>query len=258
MKHSYLQVFSLSSLVATMALATKSCGWTDPLQRPGFMSQVQLNSIPFIAREKHPNWCKELEANWKFILEEYKLLAKPEAQYNWHDVGSGQRGSGHDDHRVVSGRSWKEYVLFGSGSKESDCDAPMTKRLIKKLVPDAVSLAQMGGGEVIFSRLAGGTRINAHCGTTNIRLTAHLGLVVPESDCHICVADEWHTWETGHIMLFDDSFEHEVINDSDKDRVVLLMRLWHPELLQEQQRSDALVQAINKKEKSVMKRYHPS
>ena len=192
MKHSYLQVFSLSSLVATMALATKSCGWTDPLQRPGFMSQVQLNSIPFIAREQHPNWCKELEANWKFILEEYKLLAKPEAQYNWHDVGSGQRGSGHDDHRVVSGRSWKEYVLFGSGSKESDCDAPMTKRLIKKLVPDAVSLAQMGGGEVIFSRLAGGTRINAHCGTTNIRLTAHLGLVVPESDCRICVADEWH------------------------------------------------------------------
>lgn len=54
------------------------------------------------------------------------------------------------------------------------------------------------------------------------------------------------------------SFEHEVINDSDKDRVVLLMRLWHPELLQEQQRSDALVQAINKKEKSVTKRYHPS
>lgn len=34
-------------------------------------------------------------------------------------------------------------------------------------------------------------------------------------------------------MVFDDSYEHEVWNKTDKERVLLLFDLWHPELEQE-------------------------
>lgn len=246
----------VSRHVANMAIASESCSWTDPLQRPGYMAKVQLDGIPFIPRERHPSWCKVLEANWKYIFDEYEALVKHGS--SWYDVGSGHRGSGHDDHRVVSGKKWTEYVLFGSGSSDSDNDAPITKQLIREHVPDAVSLAEMGGGEVIFSRLEGGTQINAHCGTTNIRWTAHLALVVPmpKSGCRIRVADEWHTWEVGKLLLFDDSFEHEVANDTCGERVVLLIRLWHPDL-KGRHRNEALIEAIAKKEENVVKRYHP-
>mmetsp|Transcript_19050 Transcript_19050/g.34451 ORF Transcript_19050/g.34451 Transcript_19050/m.34451 type:complete len:544 (+) Transcript_19050:85-1716(+) len=242
--------------VASMAITTKSCGWTDPLQRPGYMARVGLSSIPYTPPEKHPSWCRVLENNWIRILNEYSQLSTN--PLNFSNVGSGQRGSGHDDHLVVSGRSWKEYVLFGTGAKENDKDAPFTKQLLRSQVPDAVSLAEQGGGEVIFSRLAPRTHIKAHCGPTNLRWTAHLGLVIPDSgsDCQIRVRDKWYSWSAGKITLFDDSYEHEVRNDTDETRVVLLMRVWHPELLKVQ-RGFFLSEACARKEEEVEKRFHP-
>lgn len=241
--------------VANMAIATKSCGWTDPLQRPGYVAHVGLSSVPCTPREQHPPWCRILENNWIRILNEYNhLISNP---LNFSNVGNGDRGSGHDDHLVVSGRSWKEYVLFGTGSQDTDDDAPFTKQLLRENVPDAVSLAEQGGGEVIFSRLAPRTQIKAHCGPTNLRWTAHLGLVIPDSaaDCQIRVKHTWHSWKLGKILLFDDSYEHEVRNDTDEPRVVLLIRLWHPDLLKVQQ-GFFLSEAMARKEEDVKKRYH--
>ena len=69
---------------------------------------------------------------------------------------------------------------------------------------------------------------------------------------------EWVSWEAGKILLFDDSFEHEVRNDTDEERVVLLIRLWHPELMTRGRLASRLVEeAIVKKEESIQKRYNP-
>eukprot|EP00958_Prasinococcus_capsulatus_P014387 scaffold1516_cov266-Prasinococcus_capsulatus_cf.AAC.6 len=40
-------------------------------------------------------------------------------------------------------------------------------------------MARTGNGESLFSALKGGTTLRPHCGSTNARLTCHLGLVVP-------------------------------------------------------------------------------
>lgn len=77
--------------------------------------------------------------------------------------------------------------------------------------------------------LAPRTHIRRHCGPTNARLRLHLGLVVPDG-CSIRVGDEVRTWVEGRCLLFDDSFEHEVRNDTDRARVVLLLRFFHPDL----------------------------
>ena len=255
----------ISRHVSKLAISTNSCCWKDPLQRPGYMAPIPLKTLSFIPPEHHPTWCQKLEQNWEKILYEYRALSRHNS-HSWLDVGSGERGSGHDDHRVVSGQSWKEYILFGTGAKkENDNDAPFTKQFLRNHVPDAISLAEQGGGEVIFSRLAPKSYIGAHCGPTNLRWTAHLGLVIPvsSSDCQIRVGMNWYSWQPGKMLLFDDSFEHEVRNDTDQERVVLLMRVWHPKLScskearENLQREQFLMEAISKKGDAVKKRYHP-
>jgi hypothetical protein len=256
-----------------------NCDWKDPLQRPGYMAPLEITSAPtdvhhhhqlappYVRPEEHPSWCRILESHWKDIFGELATLTQSSTATTavsrrdcsttnqWTVVGSGDRGSGGDDHRVVApGGKWTEYVLFGTGSHQAD--APITKNLLRKLVPDAVSLAEAGGGEVIFSRLAPNTRIEAHCGPTNFRWTAHLGLLIPQEkhNCSIRVADEWHHWEAGKILLFDDSYEHEIRNDTDEVRIVLLLRLWHPGL-SPNKRQTAMREAVRRKEASVEKRY---
>lgn len=249
-------------------LAIHYCGdgssmWTNPLQRPGYMGRIDTTTgpstaLPYIPPEEHPDWCGHLESNWQIVVDELNQLLAQSNRKSWGKVGSGNRGSGGDDHRVVSaGGRWTEYVLFGTGSSSTDIDAPLTKRLLRKYVPDAVSLAGSGGGEVIFSCLAPHTHIDAHCGPTNLRWTAHLGLVIPANgNCRIKVGDEWHNWYAGKILLFDDSFEHEVVNDTDSERIVLLIRLWHPRLCPSK-REEALYHARVQRELASEKRYHP-
>jgi aspartate beta-hydroxylase len=56
-----------------------------------------------------------------------------------------------------------------------------------------------------------------------------LPLIVPDSKkCAIRVGDETHYWEEGKLIIFDDSFEHEAWNESDKPRVVLMSDIPNP------------------------------
>ena len=76
-------------------------------------------------------------------------------------------------------------------------------------------------------------RIAAHTAPSNLRVRVHLPLLVPEPHkCGIRVADETRTWSIGEALVFDDAFEHEVWNDGETERVVLLLDLWHPDLSQ--------------------------
>lgn len=84
-------------------------------------------------------------------------------------------------------------------------------------------------GQAYVSVLQPGTHIQAHCGPTNTRLRAHVGLAVPE-DARIRLGSEMRNWREGDWLIFDDSFEHEVWNDSAHERAVLIIDFWHPDL----------------------------
>jgi hypothetical protein len=88
-----------------------------------------------------------------------------------------------------------------------------------------------GWGSHLLPYSAPHTRIQPHTAGTNIRLTAHLGLVIPNDKdaCRIFVRDTWCQWSLVRCS-FDDSYEHEVRNDSNECRAILLMRFWHPNL----------------------------
>ena len=69
---------------------------------------------------------------------------------------------------------------------------------------------------------------------TPVILRCHLGLMVPErrEHCYMRLEDRRYSWEEGKTLVFDDTYDHEVFNDTDQERVILLfdfdrpMRFW--------------------------------
>lgn len=81
----------------------------------------------------------------------------------------------------------------------------------------------------MFSLLKPRTRIPPHTGVTNVRVVAHLPLIVPEG-CGFRVGNETRKWVPGTAWVFDDTLEHEAWNDSDEPRAILIFDVWHPHL----------------------------
>jgi beta-hydroxylase len=97
----------------------------------------------------------------------------------------------------------------------------VTSRLVRA-VPGLIS--------AFFSIHTPGTHLPRHYGPTNGMITCHLGLQVPEDShgCRISIDDKDYNWEPGRFLVFDDTYYHEVWNDTDEDRVVLLMHVERP------------------------------
>lgn len=80
-----------------------------------------------------------------------------------------------------------------------------------------------------FSILDPGKSIPAHDGPYTGYLRYHLALKVPAlNPPRLRVKDRFHTWQDGQSVLFDDSWNHEVINHADEIRVVLIVDVLRP------------------------------
>lgn len=226
--------------------------WNDPFQRPAFLCDLEGPNQSVYQRNQQPRWCHELEKQSGIIVGEFQDLLGQQ----WETVGAGvhRGGAGEHDGSVVEG-TWQELVLFGSGAQPHV--APKTCQLVQTHCRDAVQLAQEGAGEIIFSLLKPHTRIKPHTAAHNLRLTAHLGLRVPQGNCFLRVADHKLEWKVGKILVFDDSYEHEVVNETDDIRAVLLLRFWHPSLRGDDTRREALQDVLNAKHSDRMCRLNP-
>jgi Aspartyl/Asparaginyl beta-hydroxylase. len=72
-----------------------------------------------------------------------------------------------------------------------------------------------------------------HCGTTNRRLIMHFPLIGSEG-VRFVVGNETvmnYGGGDGSPIVFDDSFEHHVYHEGNKDRFVVLAVLRHPDLM---------------------------
>ncbi|CAJ1388510.1 unnamed protein product [Effrenium voratum] len=191
--------------------------WENPWQRPGHFLRG-LGASAWHAANCF-ELCRRLEAAYPQIKAELLSLGAC-----WGRVGE---RAAHDGALVAAGE-WNEVVLLGDSEEcfghRQKC--PATSAVLAAR-PEAAHCAQLGVGEALFSRLKPGTRLRTHCGPTNMRLTCHLGLVIPEG-CTITAGQETRTWEEGRCLVFDDSFEHSVENTSDQSRVILLVNFWHP------------------------------
>lgn len=129
--------------------------------------------------------------------------------------------------RQLSDGDWNIFELCSHGHMNTSNAilAPRTVQVLERM-PDTTSHRN---GLVYFSVLHPHVHVSAHCGPTNSRIRIHLGLRVPEGSS-MRVGYETRQWREGECLVFDDSWEHEVYNQSEFLRAVLLVDVWHPDL----------------------------
>ncbi len=170
----------------------------------------------FFELERFP-WVEQVEANWKVIREELEhVLEDHSALPNFQDISKDQIEITDDDR-------WKTFFLYGFGFK-----APLGVEMCPRT---AALMEQIPGMKTaMFSILSPRKHILDHRGPYKGVLRYHLGLIVPEDKeaCRIRVDEDVRHWEEGHSMIFDDTFNHEVWNDTDETRVVLFVDVLRP------------------------------
>ena len=162
-------------------------------------------------------WVKSVEADWRAVRAELDQVMTfrdqmPSFQDILKEVGA-----------IQSDHNWKTYFLAGIGM---DCRAnaqrcPATMNLLAKIP---------GMTTAFFSILSPRKHIPAHRGAWNGILRLHLGLMVPEprSQCRIRIGNDFYSWREGEALIFDDTFNHEVWNDTEGYRVVLFVDFARP------------------------------
>ena len=82
----------------------------------------------------------------------------------------------------------------------------------------------------MFSVMKPGTIVYPHRGPYRGSLRVHLGLECPsiEEGCYIKIDDIKYGWKDGELLIFDDTYTHEVQNKSKKERTVLFMDINRP------------------------------
>ncbi|XP_062377157.1 aspartyl/asparaginyl beta-hydroxylase isoform X5 [Sardina pilchardus] len=167
---------------------------------------------------------KTLERNWMTIRDEaLSVMNASSGLFVAEDENLREKGD------------WGQFTLWQQGRKvASSCrSVPKTCALLDRY-PEATSCKR---GQIKFSVMQPGTHVWPHTGPTNCRLRMHLGLVIPRDGCRIRCTDHTRGWEEGKVIIFDDSFEHEVWQDADSYRLIFIVDVWHPELSQTQRQT---------------------
>jgi aspartate beta-hydroxylase len=194
-------------------------------QQPSFMFFPQLPAIEFYERSDFP-WLASIEAatgdiraelvnllaDGSATLDPYVAIAEGQPIDQWRELNNSRR--------------WGVYFLWREGVafEEHVARCPRTVAALEAaprwIVPGC-------GPSALFSIVDAKTRIPPHTGVHNTRLTVHLPLIIPPG-CGFRVGGERREWRLGEALVFDDSIEHEVWNDSDVPRAVLIFDVWSP------------------------------
>lgn len=173
-----------------------------------------------IVDSKSFDWVERLEKNSDKIKQELVALLQQQQKQipNIQDISPRQMNLSKNN-----SDGWKSYFfcILGHRFDESYQRCPETGKLLDS-IPD-LQLA-------FFSILAPGMHIKRHRGSYKGVLRCHLGLIVPEprKDVRMTVGDAMVHWDEGKLVIFDDTHKHEVWNDTDGIRVVLLFDVCRP------------------------------
>ena len=197
-----------------------------PIYRPEptFLLFPHLPAIEFVDREHYP-WLKAFDAATHEIRAEALGALSGSAQ-DFVPYISKPLGAPVDQWAELNNsKRWSTFFLIKNGKRIEEHLAlcPRTAALL-----ESAPLCEIPGHAptVFFSVLAPRTRIPPHTGVTNSRFIVHLPLVVP-AGCRYRVGAEERVWREGEAWVFDDTFEHEAVNDSDEPRIVLIFDVWN-------------------------------
>ena len=181
------------------------------------IGQQSLVGVQPIINNNHFTFVKILEDNWESIYDELlEILKYRDLIPSFHEISKEQ-------YKISEGEKWKTFAFFSFGHKfKYNCSyAPNTVKLLE-CIPNLQS--------AWFSVIAPGYHVPKHKGITRGILRSHLGLSIPNNpkECFMDVGNDRIYWEQGKVVVFDDSFEHEVWNNTDQERIVLLFDFDRP------------------------------
>ena len=181
-----------------------------------FRRQSLISNNPVLDKSVF-DWIPMLENQWKTVRDELDtVLAEAEKIPAFHELSTGQK-------RISRGDNWKTFVFSVLGDHFTpNCErCPQTAQLLNQI--PAIRNAW-------FSIISPHYHIPAHEGPSKGFIRIHLGLKIPaeKENCRIRVADQTIFWQEGQCVVFDDSYEHEVWNDTDEQRVVLFIDVDRP------------------------------
>jgi aspartate beta-hydroxylase len=221
-------------------LGDRPANYPDPRQNCKFFYVPGLTATPYYPRERFP-WHAELEKHTDVIRDELRgVLDQPAGVEPF--LGTNDNKLLKEQNLLDGTRGeaqWNSFFFHRHGEifEQNARRCPRTVAIL-----DSLPLVHIRGHapEVLFSILTPGSHILKHHGVTNTRLVTHLPLIIPE-DCAISVGGVEHAWQEGRCVTFDDTFEHEAWNRSDKVRAVMILDSWHPDLTEAERKAIALL-----------------
>ena len=185
-----------------------------------FFLRIFYKNPPIMDLGKYFPEHKFLEENVSAIQRELVEILKNEASIpKFHEVDKIQT--------YISNKgeaSWRVFVFKAYGNWiEGNCQkAPQTTELLKAIP---------GITTAMFSILGPRKYIPPHIGLYKGIFRYHLGLVIPRSaPCYIIIGGKKYQWKEGEGILFDDTFNHSVYNESEETRVVLFCDVYRNDL----------------------------
>jgi ornithine lipid ester-linked acyl 2-hydroxylase len=205
----------------------------SPMARPSWTTRLFMSVVSAVERlnlryskvgnppvfdNKTFPWAADIERDWHLIRAELdKVLVRQQDLPGFHELST-------DVATISNDKAWKTFFLTGYGlsSEKNIQQCPDTWRIVQRIP---------GLKTAMFSIFEPGKHLPAHRGPYNGVLRLHLGLIVPEAregELAIRVDQQICHWQEGKALIFDDAYEHEAWNHTDKTRVVLFVDFVKP------------------------------
>ena len=185
---------------------------------------ARLDTPPILDRDRYFPQHRVFRENWRAIRAEcLELMRDLGAVPQFHELMAEQQALS-----VHGNRFWRLFVLRAYGVDETRNQArlPFTTSLFK----DRHEIKS-----VAVSFLEGHKHIPAHRGPFRGVMRYHLGLVIPSkadgsSSNRMRIDGVMHELNEGADLLWDDTYMHEVWNDSESVRAALLIDVMRPQM----------------------------
>lgn len=177
---------------------------------------------PILDRKLYFPSAGRFAGSWQAIRDEALAVTRRlDAVPRFHDIMPEQAPlSTQDD------RDWRIFILkaYGIEVASNMAQCPVLSSLLRE-TPEVISAS--------LSCLAPRKHVPRHRGPFRGVLRFHLGLSMPMGQdgrpaAVLMIGDHEHRIADGDCLLWDDTYPHEVLNESDEVRIALLLDVWRP------------------------------
>ena len=189
--------------------------WIERLLKKPFHKYCLLGDKKFFDPYVMPV-AKELEENFPAIQVEIKdILKRYEDFAPFQSISPDQTYISNDD-------KWRMFFFKAANVnfKRNQAFAPKTFEILNKhkyVISAYISV--LGPRKMLMP----------HEGPWSGILRMHLGVVIPDSTkCTLVNGGEKYHWEEGKVVLFDDTYEHIAVNETDQIRAILFLDVMRP------------------------------